>query len=346
MPTPHFPVAIIGAGPIGLEIAWALKNAGVDYVHFDKNQVASTIAWFPEGMTFFSSPERIAICGVPLQTLNQTKSTKEQYLAYLRTVAVTFDLRVRTYEEVTGVGRTRPHEPFTIFTRTAGHAEHRYTADRIVLATGDMARPRLLNVPGEDLPHVSHYFRSPHPYFRRRLLVVGGKNSAVEAALRSWAIGADVTLSYRGEQFSDRSVKYWLLPELLGRIKRGEIACHYRSTPMKVTPTHTTLRLADGSLRNVEADFVLMMTGYVADTKLTDMLGVGKSADTGRPVVNESTMETDVPGVYVAGTATAGTQLSYTVFIENCHVHATRIAAAITGQTAPPTPAPVGLPES
>ncbi len=385
----HHQVAIIGAGPIGLEVAWALKNAGVDYIHFDKNQIASTIDWFPSGAHFFSSTDRIAICGVPVQTVNQAKATREEYLAYLRTVALTFDLRVRTYEEVTGI--TRRDGKFLLQTRrsnalgatasagsaesavspaqdtadsedSAGRATQTWTADRIVIATGDMASPRRLNIPGEDLPHVSHYFRDPHPYFRKKLLIVGGKNSAVEAALRCYHMGADVTLSYRGDKFSERSVKYWLLPELMGRIKRGEIRCHYNTAPAEITPTHVLLRplspgeragvRASGDERDaaspitVGADFVLLLTGYIADQRLLTMAGVELRGESQTPVVNESTMETNIPGVYVAGTAVAGTQQSYRLFIENCHIHATRIAAALTGHAAPPPPTPIALPES
>jgi thioredoxin reductase (NADPH) len=347
----HTPVALIGAGPVGLEVAWALKRAGLDYLHFDKNQIASTIARFPEGMTFFSSTDRIAIAGVPLQTENQAKATKEQYLNYLRTVALTFDLKVRTYQEVTAIQRVGDH--FWLTSRTAA-GDHRYTADRVILATGDMAFPRKLGVPGEDLPHVSHYFRSTHPYFRQRVLVVGGKNSAVETALRCYHAGAHVTLSYRGPAFNDKSVKYWLLPELLGRVKHGEITCHFNTTPTEITSTHVTLSSSAPTPNPqpptppllIPADFVLLLTGYTADTRLAEMAGVELHGDSRTPRYNPHTMETNVPRLFVAGTAVAGTQHSYQVFIENCHVHAQRIVAALTGAPPPDAPAPPASPES
>jgi thioredoxin reductase (NADPH) len=335
-------VALIGAGPIGLEVAYELKRAGIDYLHIDKSQIGSTIAWFPEQMTFFSSTDRIALAGVPIQTPGQRKCTKEEYLAYLRSFAQAFDLDVRTYEEVTSL------EPgpdgFLLRTRSAA-GEHEISAAKVILATGDMDRARRLGVPGEDLPHVDHYFRDPHPYFRRQLLVVGGRNSAAEAALRCWHAGAEVAISYRRGAFDERSVKYWLLPELVGRIRRREIGCHYETEPVAITPTHVTLRRGEETFE-VPADFVLLLVGYEADTKLLEMAGVELAGAERAPVHDRKTMETNVPGVFVAGTATAGSQQRYSVFIENCHVHAQRIVAALTDAPPPPEPPPLTEPES
>ena len=332
-----YEAAIVGAGPIGLEVAWELKRAGIDrVVHFDRSQIASTIHWFPTEMTFFSSADRIAICGIPIQTPGQRKCTKEEYLAYLRTVAQARDLPVRTYEAVTGI--VRDGDGFALTT-----TRDRVRARRVVLATGDMTRPRHLDVPGADLPHVHHRFDDPHAYFRRRLLVVGGKNSAVEAALRCWHAGVDVALSYRGAAFPEKSVKYWLLPELKGRIYRGEIGAHMETVPVEIREGSVTLARGDQRF-DVDADFVLPMIGFEMDTTLFELAGV--TLDGTRPVHDPATMETDVPGVFVAGTATAGSQRTYTLFIENCHIHATRIAAAITGAPPPPDPPPLRVPES
>jgi thioredoxin reductase (NADPH) len=335
-------VALIGAGPIGLEVAYELKQAGVDYLHLDKAQIGSTIAWFPEQMTFFSSTDRIALAGVPLQTVGQRKCTKEEYLAYLRTFAQAFELKVRTYEEVTSIAGEAG--AFLLRTKSAA-GEQEIRAARVILATGDMDRAHKLGIDGEDLPHVSHYFRDPHPYFRKRLLIVGGKNSAAEAALRCWHSGVKVAISYRRDAFDKRGVKYWLLPELSGRIRRGEIDCHYETEPVAITPTHVTLR-GRGETFEVPADFVLMLVGYEADTRLLEMAGVELSGVERAPRFNEETMETNVPGIYVAGTATAGSQQSYSVFIETCHIHAKRIAAALTGAPPPPEPPPLTQPES
>ncbi len=337
-------VALVGAGPIGLELAVALTKSGVDYLHFDAGQIAQTISWFPQQMTFFSSTDRIGIAGVPIQTVGQTKCTKEQYLAYLRSIVGMFDLPVRTYESVTSV---HPRDGGGFRLRTAAaDGEHVVDAAKVVLATGGTQEPRRLGIPGEDLPHVSHYFDEPHRYFRRRLLVVGGKNSAVEAALRCWHAGADVTISYRGGRFPEGSVKYWLLPEIEGRIARGEITCHYETVPAAVTRTQARLTRADGTALEVRCDFVLLLTGYHADMTLFRKVGVRLSDDGDVPAFDPTTMETNVPGLYVAGTATAGTQSSFQVFLENCHVHVDRIVASLTGAPPPPDPSPRARPES
>ncbi len=180
-------IAIIGAGPIGIELAVALKRAGIDYLHFDARQIGYTISWFAPQTRFFSSNERIAIAGVPLFTPDQTKCTREQYLTYLRSVVVQFDLKINTYEPVVDIARES--DEFSLTTRR-GDGERKYRVKKLVLATGGTERPRRLDVPGHDLPHVSHYFHDPHEYFQKDLLIVGGRNSAVEAALRSHYAGA------------------------------------------------------------------------------------------------------------------------------------------------------------
>lgn len=338
-------VAIVGAGPIGLELAIALKQAGIDYLHFDKGQVAQTITWFPRQMSFFSSNDRIAIAGMPIQTNDQAKCSREQYLAYLRSLVMAFDLQVRTFEPVTSI--RRDDSGFVLTTEPARGVQQ-VRARRVVLATGDMDRPHRLDIDGEDLPHVSHYFDEPHRHFRQRVLIVGGKNSAAEAALRCYHAGASVILSYRREAFNPDSVKYWLLPELLGRIKRGEIECHYNTTPTRITPTHVTLEstIAGGSSVDVAADSVLLLVGYVADMSLFTMAGVELRGDELAPAHDPTTMETNVPGLYVTGTATGGSQQSYRLFIENCHIHVQRILAALTDQPPPPAPEALEQPES
>src|SRR5438876_1181030 len=199
-------VAIIGAGPIGIEMAVALKRHDIPYVQFDAKQVGQTMFWWPPMTRWFSSNERIAIAGVPLQTVDQGKATREDYLRYLRTVVEQFDLSVNTFEPVTAIDKS-PSGGF-IVTTSPQRGPPRYQVQRIILATGGTAHPRKLDVPGENLLHVSHYMEDPHKYFRKRILIVGGKNSAVEAALRVHLVGADVTLSYRREQFPAKSIKY------------------------------------------------------------------------------------------------------------------------------------------
>lgn len=349
-------VAIVGAGPIGLEVAVALRQAGVRYVQFEAGQIGATMDWWAPGTRFFSSPERIAIAGVPLVTEDGSKATREQYLAYLRAVVQQFDLPVRSYERVERI--RREGEGFVLWTRRSLHgvggpAELRRTAPaaeagdltawrvgRVVLAIGDLHRPRRLHIPGEDLPHATHFFEGPHRYFRRRVLIVGGKNSAVEAALRCWHVGCHVTISYRGDVFDPRRVKSWLLPELEWLIRTGRIEFEPRSVPERIEPEHVVL-VRDGRRWEQPADFVLLMTGYEQDSGLFEQLGVELMGPGRVPKFDPATMETSVPGVYVAGTASAGTQVGgVRVFIENAHDHGARIAAAITRRPAPP-PRPV-----
>jgi thioredoxin reductase (NADPH) len=336
-------VAIVGAGPIGLELAVALKREGIDYLHFEAKQLGYTISWFAPQTKFFSSNERIAIAGVPLQTADQNKATREEYLAYLRAVVLQFDLRINTYEPIVGIAHD--DDGITLTSQPAGGAKQRYRVKRLVLATGGTDHPRRLNIPGEDLPHVSAYFGDPHLYFRKRLLIVGGKNSAVEAALRCYQAGADVAMSYRRERLPEKSIKYWLLPEINGLITSGKIDGYFQSHPVAITPTHVTLERG-GERFDVPAGFVLKLIGYEQDNTLFKLAGLELRGDCGAPMFDEQTMETSVRRIFVAGTAVGGTQDKYTVFIENCHVHVERIMSALTGHAPPPAPAPLAQPES
>lgn len=344
-PTERTDVALVGAGPIGLELAVALKKAGIDYLHFDARQIGYTISWFAPQTRFFSSNERIAIAGVPLQTWDQGKATREEYLAYLRRIVQQFDLQVRTYEPVVGIERRE--DQFVLTTQPAGgDAAATIHARRIILCTGGTDRPRLLNVPGEDLPHVSHYFQDPHRYFHRRLLIVGGKNSAVEAALRCHHAGADVSISYRRDQLNASSIKYWLMPEISGLIEQKKIHGYFGTVPRLITPSHVTLGRSSfsdpvggvgepGELR-LPFDFVLALIGYQADLSLLKKAGVRLRGDCDAPVYDPQTMQSSTPGVYIAGCAIGGTQDKYEIFLENCHVHIPRIIAALTGHAPPP----------
>lgn len=327
-----YDAAIVGAGPIGLEMAVALKREGVEVVHFDARQVGHTISWFPPQTRFFSSNERIAIAGVPLDTPDQGKATREQYLAYLRSVVRQFDLKVRTYEPITGIDHAGD-DGFVLTSNSRRRGEGARTrARRLILCTGGTDRPRRLGIPGEDLPHVSHYFQEPHQYFDQDLLIVGGKNSAVEAALRCHHAGARVAISYRRDRLPDKSIKYWLMPEISGLIDNGRVAAHFNTVPAAIEADRVTLRRDDGSRLDVPADFVLLLIGYEQDNALLKMAGVELAGPNQAPRFDPATMMTRVPGVYVAGTVTGGTQDKYTVFIENCHVHVQRIVAHLTGR--------------
>jgi thioredoxin reductase (NADPH) len=222
---------------------------------------------------------------------------------------------------------------FEVRTRALA-ANHRYRCQRIVLATGDMATPNRLNIPGEDLPHVTHYFTDPHRYFRKRLMVVGGRNSAVEAALRCWRAGCQVGISYRKAEFSARWVKPSILPDTMTQIRKGNIGFYPETVPIEIRPGEIVLQSV-GEKRGeivVLADFVLLCTGFVADLSLFESAGVTLVGAERIPEYDPRTMETNVPGVYVAGTAASGDRVRYALFIENSHQHVAKIAVAITGQ--------------
>ena len=336
---------VVGAGPIGIELGVALQRAGVDGLLLEAGQIGQTMLGWPPMTRWFSSPERITIAGVPIQTLDQSKCTREEYLAYLRSVVMQFDLEIRTYEPV--VALARDGEGFTVTTAPLAGGRRTCRARRLVLATGGNARPNLLGIPGEDLPHVSHVMDDPHKYFRKRVVIVGGRNSAVEAALRLYRAGARVALSYRGAAFPDK-VKYWLRPEIEYLIKSGRIDGHLATLPVEITPTHVAIApVGGGGPVRLPADFVLLLVGYEADMSLFEAAGVTLAGERRVPRFDEATMETDVPGLYVAGTAAAGTQRSgVRLFLENAHVHVERITAALTGAPPPPEPEPVALPEA
>lgn len=339
-------VVIIGAGPIGIELAVRLKREGIDYIHFEAKQVGATMQWWPQGTRWFSSNDRIAIAGVPLITPNQEKASREQYLAYLRQVVTQFDLDVRTYEPVTDIDREEGG--FVISTEPSAGTAQRF-AKRIILATGGTDKPRKLGIPGADLPHVLHYYDDSHTFFRRRVLVLGGKNSAVETALRCHHVGAKVALAHRGEGLPEKSIKYWLMPEIKGLLKSNTIEGYFNAETINITPTHVTLkRTVGGSAEtfDVPADFVLAMIGYEQDSRLFRLAGVDLAGDDGQPVFDDATMQTNVPGIYVAGTAMGGTQQKYRVFLENCHVHIDRIVASFKGETSDAQYVPTEIPES
>lgn len=316
-------VAIVGAGPIGLELAVELKRAGIEYVQFDAAQIGATMQWYPLEMVFHSSAERLAIAGVPIQVPDQQKIKREEFLAYLRAVVLQFELEIRTHERVESI--TRVNQGFGLETRSID-GQHIYFVDEVVLAIGAMHTPKLLGIPGEELPHVSHYFHDPHTYFGKQLLIVGGRNSAIEAAVRCQRAGARVTISHRAADFDSASVKFWLLPEIRAMIRDERIRHLPRTAPVEIRGRSVLLDNGD----TVTADFVLALTGYRQDTTLLEQLGVALEGPDGKPHLDENTMETNVPGVFIAGTATAGSpQKRVQVIVEDCHVHVPRIVTAI-----------------
>lgn len=337
-------VLIVGAGPIGLETAVELRRRGIETLNVDRGAVGAQIVDFPPAIRWFSGPERISIGGVPLETVSQEKATREEYLAYLRAVVRQFDLPVRTFESVESIERTSAG--FEVRTRTRSGLARTIRAESIVLAVGGTARHRRLDIPGEDLPHVRREVGEPHWGLGRRVLVVGGRNSAADSAIRLWRAGAQVTISYRGEGVYPR-IKYWIRPELEACLRSGLIAARFRTMPVAIEPGAVRLQsLDDGEIESIGVDDVLLQIGYEADGSLFETAGCRLDGEERAVAHDPNTMETSVPGLYVAGTAVAGTQGRFTVYIENSHVHAARIAAAIAGEPVPPTPELPVLPES
>lgn len=343
-----------------MELAASFKTMGVDYEHIEAGQVGQTMTWYPRQTRFFSSPGRIALANLPLHTADQSKATREEYLAYLRAFVNHFDLKIHTYERVHEI--EHQHDGFIVHSSLGIRGEETH-CKQIVLAIGDMHHPRMLRIPGEDMAHVSHYFEEPHAFFGKKLLIVGGRNSAVEAALRCYHAGAKVAISYRRQSFDPDTIKYWLLPEIQSLIKHQQIQFYPCTVPkqisadmVKLEPSrihdacHDCEKKPDGPIQ-VEADFVLVLTGYMMDTTLLKMAGVELIDESHTPKLDQATMQTNVPGCYIAGTAAAGTQIDFRLFIENCHCHVTRIVKHITGKNPPEnlvnqSAKTFGLPES
>jgi thioredoxin reductase (NADPH) len=241
-----------------------------------------------------------------------------------------FDLAIHTYEAVVDIKKQA--NQFLLETKTTTGKKH-YLANKVVIATGDMHYPNQLGIPGEDLPNVDHYFVDPHRYFRHELLIIGGRNSAVEAALRCWRAGAKVTISYRQAKFDPKSVKHFILPDLLAQIELGTIKYFPETTPKVIKPASVILARSDGTYFEHPADFVLMLTGFIGDMTLFEKAGVTLVGEGRAPKHNPETMETDISGIYVAGTAAGGERKPrYSYFIENCHVHVSRIIHHLTGK--------------
>ncbi|MEL7483382.1 MAG: NAD(P)-binding domain-containing protein [Planctomycetota bacterium] len=347
---------IVGAGPIGLEVHAALKAAGATVRHLEAGAIGHTMTWWAPRTTFFSSPDRIAICGIPLAVEGQGKATGDDYVRYLVNVTRQLDLDVETFRAVTGIRKIGDDFEVDVARSAAGVGGHEQMprsrdklqsgheanpvdqvhAKNVILTTGNMHAPRRLGVEGETLPHVSHYLGDPLRYFGRRVVIVGGKNSAVEAAIRLHRAGAHVTIAYRREAFDAERIKYWLLPELEWLIEKGRVGFEPSCTVERIEDDRIVLTRAGETIER-EADFVLLLTGYVQDQSLFDQLGIERidPDSTNRPAYDHATMQTSVPGVYVAGTACGGSQQRARVFIENSHLHVDRICRAITGKGAP-----------
>lgn len=319
-------VAIIGAGPIGLSVGIAMEKAGLEYCIFDKGCLVHSLYHFPDKMTYFSTSRLLEIGGIPFISHNE-KPTRDESLEYYRRVAEHWNLNLSLYNKVTAINGQ--DGGFAIETEKGP-----YRAKKIVLSTGFYDKPRLMNVPGEDLPKVSHYYKNAHPYFGKRVLVVGAANSACDVALELWRTGAEVTMSIRGDDISPR-VKYWIRPNIENRIKEGSIKAYFNTGLVSIHPDSVTLKNDSGEF-SLPNDFVLAMTGYVPDLDFLRSCGIDVDADPDKiPECRENSRETNVPGIYLAGVICGGL-LTSKYFIENSRHHGDLIAEDIVKKSYSP----------
>jgi thioredoxin reductase (NADPH) len=313
-------VLVIGAGPTGLACAIEAQKIGLRVIVLDKGCLVNSIFHYPANMTFFTTPELLEIGDIPFPTANM-KPTRQEALEYYRKVAEHYELHVCQYYWVKTVGGEDGDFRVTATDRVGGI--HDFRTRKIVVATGYYDLANLLNIPGEDLPKVHHYYREPHPYFDSDVLVIGGKNSAAIAALELWRHGARVTLVHRGAGMH-ANVKYWIRPDIENRIKTGEIAAYFKSLVTEIGQRHVTVKTPQGVI-SVDNDFVFALTGYHPDYDFLQSLGIELSAEQCRPVCDPETLESNVPGIYVAGVIVAGAMTSE-IFIENGRFHGKLIA--------------------
>jgi thioredoxin reductase (NADPH) len=325
-------VIVVGAGPTGLAVGIALKQLGLDYLILEKGALVESIRRFPTSMVFFTTPELMEIGGMPLTT-PYDKPTRLEALQYYRRICDTFQLQICLREEVLALEQDDEDGERIFLVETRSHlGVRRFRKARIVvLAMGYYDAPNLLGIPGEDLPHVRHYYDEPHPYYRQRVVIVGGKNSACEAALELFRNGAHVTLVHRGAALGD-SVKYWVKPDIENRLREGSIAARFNTELVEIRPTEIEVRdTATGQTSTIPAEAVLLLTGYHADPEFLRRAGVAVNADTAVPKHDPETYETNVPNLFVAGGQLAGKKTG-TVFIENGRFHGERIAKVIAAR--------------
>jgi bacillithiol disulfide reductase len=311
---------VIGAGPTGLACAIEAQKAGFKVISIDKGCLVNSIFHYPANMIFFTTPELLEIGDIPFSTANP-KPNRLEALEYYRKVAEHYQLDVRQYQRVETV--TGNDNDFHITSCDRLGRVFDYSCRKVIVATGYYDRANLMNVPGEDLPKVFHYYREPHPYYDNDVVVVGGKNSAAISALDLWRHGARVTLVYRGPKLHSH-VKYWILPDIENRIKNGEIAAYFNSTVLEISPSQVTLNTPEGEVA-IDNDFVFALTGYHPDYDFLRAMGIELSSEQCRPVCDPLTLESNVPGVYVAGVIVAGSRTNE-IFIENGRFHGQQIA--------------------
>lgn len=312
-------VLIIGGGPIGIACALECEKRGMSYVVLEKGALTNSLYNYPLNMTFFSTSEKLEIDDIPFIS-NNAKPNRNEALEYYRRVATSNKLNINLYEKVVAVKKVKDLFEVTSEKRT-------YHPNNLIVATGFYDLPKLLNVSGEDLSKVSHYFKEAHPYVMKKTIVVGASNSAVDAALEIWRKGGDVTMVVRGPQIGER-VKYWVRPDILNRIEEGSIKAIFNAELLEILPSQVIIKTPEGS-QTLANDFVLALTGYRPNFEFLRELGIELSSNKQIPSYNEETMESNVEGLYLAGVICGGTE-THKWFIENSRIHAKMILEHIS----------------
>jgi len=314
---------IIGGGPIGIATALEAKNKNLSYQVIEKGPLVNSLYNYPTNMQFFSSSEKLEIDNIPFIS-NKAKPTKAEALEYYRRIATANKLHINLFEKVEAVNAEENTYRITTTKST-------YQAKNVVVATGFYDLPNMMDVPGESLPKVFHYYKDPHYFSGQKTIVVGASNSSVDAALEVYRKGGDVTMIVRGSAIGER-VKYWVKPDIENRIKEGSIKAHFNTTITEIHPNEVVIKHQDGSLETLENDFVLALTGYRPNFEFLKKLGIAISDDDKRlPQYNPQTMETNQKGIYLAGVICGGLE-TYKWFIENSRIHAKMIVANINRQ--------------
>lgn len=310
---------IVGGGPIGIACGLEAQKNGLTYIILEKGPIVNSLYNYPDNMQFFSSSEKLEIDNIPFIS-KEAKPKRDEALEYYRRIVTNNKLNINLFEKVTALKKDKG-----VFEATTNKASYR--GANVVLATGFYDIPNLLNIPGEDLPKVSHYYKDPHFYAGQKVAVIGASNSAIDAALECWRKGADVSLVIRGPEVGQR-VKYWVRPDIINRIKEGSIKAFYNSTVTEITEDEIYLNTKEGSVV-LPNDFVLALTGYMPNFEFLEDLGIELSSDVKRlPNYDLETMESNVNGLYLAGVICGGME-THKWFIENSRVHAGMIVQHI-----------------
>lgn len=333
-----YDVICIGAGPTGLACAIEAERNGLRPLVIDKGALCNSLLNYPVNMTFFTTPERMEIGDIPM-TVSGGKPTRVEALKYYRRTVEHYAVQTRLYESVQRI--TGYDGEFVVQTQTELGARNLYHGAKIIIATGYYDLPNYLNIPGEDLPHVSHYFTEAHPYWNQEVVVIGAKNSAAEVALDLFRSGAKVTLVHRGPELG-KTLKYWVKPDMENRIRAGEIKAMFSTHVTRIEPGKVWVKNS-GPEHPIPAVHVFAMTGYHPDFEFLEKQGIDLDPQIRSPKCDPDTLETNVPGIYVAGVVVGGKKTS-DIFIENGRFHGRQIIAAISGRGKIDEPAPVAPP--